>query len=77
MTVGLARSGGTSEGTVELVFNAVFLFVEVVHDGGQDGRFDLPHLGSRIFLSQDLVESTQTASQGGIEVVFDVVVSAK
>ena len=48
---GLASREGTSEAAVEVVLEAVLLVVEVVHDGGQDGRFDLPHLGGRIFLS--------------------------
>ena len=55
----------------------MFLFVEVVHDGREDGRLDLSHLGGRIFLSQDLVESAQAASEGRVEVVFDVVVGAE
>ena len=54
----------------------MLLLVEVVHDGGQHRGLYLPHLGSRILLSEDLVEPPETAPQGRVEVVFDVVVGA-
>jgi len=48
---GLASRRATFEAAVQLVFDAVFLVVEVVHDGREDGGFDFPHLGGGIFLS--------------------------
>jgi hypothetical protein len=53
----------------------VLLVVDVVHDGGEDGRFDLAHLRGGVLFPGDLVEAAKTAAQGGVEVVLDVVVS--
>ena len=54
----------------------MFLPVDVVHDGGQHRRLDLPHLSSTVLLANDLVEPAQTSSQSGVEVVFYVVVGS-
>ncbi len=55
-------------------FGLVVLFVDVVHDGGQDWGFDLSHLGGTVFLSYYFIESSETASEGGIKVVFYIVI---
>ena len=51
MREGLSRVESTSKTSIEIIFDTVFLLVEVVHNGGEDGRLDFSHLGSRIFLS--------------------------
>lgn len=66
----------TSKTTVEVVLSAILL-VEVVHDGRKDRRLDLSHLRGRVLLPEDLVESTETATKSGVEVIFDIVVGSE
>ena len=55
----------------------MFLLVDVVHDGGEDGGLDLPHLSGAVLLPDDFVQPAEAAAQGGVEVVFDIVVRAR
>ena len=55
----------------------MFLFVNIIHDGGEDRGFDLPHLCGTILFADNLVESSETSSESGIKVIFDVVIGAK
>jgi hypothetical protein len=49
------------EALEEVVLQPVFLLVDVVHDGGEHGWLDLSHLGSGVFLPQDLVQPSQAS----------------
>ena len=60
----------------KLTLESVLLVIDVIHDGGKQRRLDFPHLRSGVLLARDLVESAETAPESGIEVVFDVIVSA-
>ena len=55
----------------------MLLFVDVVHDGGEDGGFDLAHLGGAVLLSDNFVEPAEAPSKCGVEMIFDVVIGAK
>ena len=50
------------------------MVVDEVEDDGQDAGLDFAHLQGRVLLADDLVEPSQAASEGGVEMVFYVIV---
>lgn len=64
----------TSEAAIKVVLLPVVLIVEIVHYGRQYRGLDFPHLGGRVLFPEDLVKSSETPAEGGVEVVFDIVI---
>jgi len=62
---------------LDKVGGGMFLLVDVIHDGWEDWRLDLPHLGGTILFPNDFVESSKAATQGGVKMIFNVVIGAK
>jgi len=48
----------------------------MVYDKCEHRRFNLSHLGGGIFFSDIFVEPPQASPEGGVEVIFDIVVCA-
>ena len=55
----------------------MLLLVDIVHDGGEDGGLDLPHLGGAVLFSNDFVESAEASAECRVKMIFDVVIGAK
>ena len=58
------------------VILAVLLLIDIVHDGGEDGWFDLSHLSCTVFFTNDFIESSETSAKSRIEMIFDVIISS-
>lgn len=47
----------------------------VLHDLGEDEGLDFSHFVGTVFVTEDFVDSSEGPSQGGIEMIFDGIVS--
>ena len=52
-------------------------FVDVIHDGWEDGGFDFSHLSGAVLFSYYFIESSEAASECGIKMIFNVVICSE